>query len=96
MKNMKLQKLTKASPTILSCLAAAAAEELTKTDYCAGLKKVSTVGLAMIAGALTYKYVVIPAATKIKTWHENHKVKNQPDDVIDGAFEEVENEKTTE
>ena len=52
-----------------------AAEELTKTDYCAGLKKVSTVGLAMIAGALTY---------------------NQPDDVIDGAFEEVENEKTTE
>ena len=50
----------------------------------------------MIAGALTYKYVVIPAATKIKTWHENRKVKNQPDDVIDGAFEEVENEKTTE
>ncbi len=73
-----------------------AAEELTKTDYCAGLKKVSTVGLAMIAGALTYKYVVIPAATKIKTWHENRKVKNQPDDAIDGAFEEVENEKTTE
>lgn len=73
-----------------------AAEEFTKTDYCAGLKKVSTVGLAMIAGALTYKYVVTPAVSKIKTWHENRKVKNQQGDVIDGSFEEVENEEESE
>lgn len=73
-----------------------AAEELTKTDYCVGLKKVSTVGLAMLAGALTYKYVVIPAAAKIKTWHENRKVKDQPSDVVDGAFREVENDEEAE
>lgn len=71
-------------------------EEIVKAASNGGMKKATTIGLAMIAGALTYKYVVIPAATKIKTWHENRKVKNQPDDVIDGAFEEVENEKTTE
>ena len=73
-----------------------AVEELTKTDYCVGLKKVSTFGLAMLAGALTYKYVVIPAAVKIKTWHENRKVKNQHGDVVDGTFTEVENEKESE
>lgn len=72
------------------------AEELTKTNHYVGLKGVSTIGLAMIAGALTYKYVVTPAVSKIKTWHENRKVKNQQGDVIDGSFEEVENEEESE
>ena len=71
-----------------------AAEELTKTDYCAGLKKVSTVGLAMIAGALTYKFVVVPAAAKFKNWRENRKtvVNQQQDDAIDGEVREVDEE----
>lgn len=72
------------------------AEELTKTNHYEGLKNVSTIGLAMIAGALTYKYVVTPAVSKIKTWNENRKVKNQQGDVIDGSFEEVKNEEESE
>ena len=71
-----------------------AAEELTNTDYCAGLKKVSTVGLAMIAGALTYKFVVVPAAAKFKNWRENRKtVVTQPkDDIVDGEFMDLDEE----
>ena len=74
-----------------------AAEELTKTDYCAGLKKVSTVGLAMIAGALTYKFVVVPATAKFKNWRENRKtVVTQPkSDIVDGEFTDID-EKTEE
>ena len=71
-----------------------AAEELTKTDYCAGLKKVSTVGLAMIAGALTYKFVVVPATAKFKNWRENRKtVVTQPKgDIVDGEFTDIDEE----
>ena len=38
-----------------------------------GMKKATTIGLAMIAGALTYKFVVVPATAKFKNWRENRK-----------------------
>ena len=37
-------------------------EEIVKATSNGGMKKATTIGLAMIAGALTYKFVVVPAA----------------------------------
>lgn len=62
-------------------------EEIVKAASNGGMKKATTIGLAMIAGALTYKFVVVPAA-KFKNWRENRKtVVTQPkDDTVDGEF----------
>ena len=48
----------------------------------------------MIAGALTYKFVVVPAATKFKNWRENRKtVVTQPNsDIVDGEFTDIDEE----
>ena len=50
--------------------------------------------MAMIAGALTYKFVVVPAAAKFKNWRENRKaVVTQPkDDIVDGEFMDLDEE----
>lgn len=63
-------------------------EEIVKATSNGGFKKATTIGLAMIAGALTYKFVVVPTAAKIKNWRENRKTVNQQADVVDGKFEE--------
>lgn len=71
----------------------ATTEEIVKATSNGGMKAATTIGLAMIAGALTYKFVVIPAATKLKNWRENRKtVPNQQGEPIDGKFEEVDDE----
>ena len=69
-------------------------EEIVKAASNGGMKKATTIGLAMIAGALTYKFVVVPAAAKFKNWRENRKtvVNQQQDDAIDGEFIEVDEE----
>lgn len=69
-------------------------EEIVKAASNGGMKKATTIGLAMIAGALTYKFVVVPAAAKFKNWRENRKtvVNQQQDDIIDGEFREVDGE----
>lgn len=69
-------------------------EEIVKAASNGGMKKATTIGLAMIAGALTYKFVVVPAAAKFKNWRENRKtvVNQQQDDTIDGEFMEVDEE----
>ena len=71
-----------------------ATEEIVKATSNGGMKKATTIGLAMIAGALTYKFVVVPAAAKFKNWRENRKtvVNQQQDDTIDGEFREVDGE----
>lgn len=71
-----------------------ATEEIVKATSNSGMKKATTIGLAMIAGALTYKFVVVPAAAKFKNWRENRKtvVNQQQDDAIDGEFREVDEE----
>lgn len=63
-------------------------EEIVKAASNGGMKKATTIGLAMIAGALTYKFVVVPVAAKFKNWRENRKtVVTQPrGDTIDGGF----------
>ena len=43
-------------------------EEIVKAASNGGMKKATTIGLAMIAGALTYKFVVVPATAKFKNW----------------------------
>lgn len=63
-------------------------EEIVKTTSNSKLK-VATIGLAMIAGGLTYKFVVSPAVVKFKSWRENRKAAKQEDNVIDGKFKEV-------
>lgn len=60
-----------------------ATEEIVKATSNGGMKTATTIGLAMIAGALTYKFVVVPAATKFKTWRENRKTVIKEADVID-------------
>ena len=69
-------------------------EEIVKAASNGGMKKATTIGLAMIAGALTYKFVVVPAAAKFKNWRENRKtvVNQQQDDAIDREFREVDEE----
>ena len=71
-----------------------ATEEIVKAASNGGMKKTTTIGLAMIAGALTYKFVVVPAAAKFKNWRENRKtvVNQQQDDTIDGEFGEDDEE----
>lgn len=71
-----------------------ATEEIVKATSNGGMKKATTIGLAMIAGALTYKFVVVPAAAKFKNWRGNRKtvVNQQQDDAIDGEFREVDEE----
>ena len=63
-------------------------EEIVKAASNGGMKKATTIGLAMIAGALTYKFVVVPAAAKYNTSRETRKtVVTQPkDDTVDGEF----------
>ena len=54
-------------------------KEIVKAASNGGMKKATTIGLAMIAGALTYKFVVVPATAKFKNWPENRKtVVTQP------------------
>lgn len=74
-----------------------ATEEIVKATSNGGFKKATTIGFAMIAGALTYKFVVVPTAAKIKNWRENRKTVDQQAEVIDGEFEEcVDNEEDSE
>lgn len=50
-------------------------EEIVNTVSHSGMKTATTIGLAMIAGALTYKFVVVPATAKFKNWCKNRKTK---------------------
>ena len=66
-------------------------EEIVKAASNGGMKIATTIGLAMIAGALTYKFVVVPATAKFKNWRENRKtVVTQPKgDIVDGEFTDI-------
>ena len=73
----------------------ATTEEIVKTASNGGMKKATTIGLlTMIAGALAYKFVVVPAAEKFKNWRENRKtIVNQPQsDTIDGEVVDLDEE----
>ena len=71
-----------------------ATEEIVKATSNGGMKKATTIGLAMIAGALTYKFVVVPATAKFKNWRENRKtVVTQPNsDIVDEEFMDIDEE----
>lgn len=59
-------------------------EEIVKAASKGGFSKVTTIGVAMIAGGLAYKFVVAPAVSKLKEM----KVRK--------GFRVVENETTVE
>lgn len=69
-------------------------EEIVKAASNGGMKKATTIGLAMIAGALTYKFVVVPAAAKFRSWRVRRKaVVTQPNgDIVDGEFTGIDEE----
>lgn len=49
--------------------------------------------IAMIGGALAYKFIVVPAVDKFRAWNESRKIKAQEHvTVIDATFEETEDE----
>lgn len=48
-------------------------EEIAKTNSGNGFGKVATIGLAMIAGGLAYKFVVVPAAARFKEWRRSRQ-----------------------
>lgn len=48
-------------------------EEIVKTSSGNGFGKVATIGLAMIAGGLAYKFVVEPAAARFKAWRKTRQ-----------------------
>ena len=66
-------------------------EEIVKAASNGGMKKATTIGLAMIAGALTYKFVVVPATAQFKNWRENRKavINQSKDDIVDGEFTDL-------
>lgn len=50
-------------------------EEIVKTASKGGFSKVATIGVAMIAGGLAYKFVVAPVVGKLKEmrlWYMEH------------------------
>jgi len=69
-------------------------EEIVKAASNGGMKKATTIGLAMIAGALTYKFIAVPAAAKFKSWRENRKavVSQSKDDIVDGEVVDLDEE----
>lgn len=69
-------------------------EEIVKAASNGGMKKATTIGLAMIAGALTYKFVVVPAAAKFRSWRgDRGTVVSQPhSDIVDGEFVDIDEE----
>ena len=69
-------------------------EEIVKAASDGGMKLATTIGLALIAGAVTYKFVVVPATAKFKNWRENRKtVVTQPKgDIVDGEFTDIDEE----
>lgn len=70
------------------------AEDVVKATSNANFKGVAIAGVSMVAGALAYKFVIKPVASKIKDKREKKKKdKEDPENgVIDVEFEEVEND----
>ena len=69
-------------------------EEIVKAASNGGMKKAATIGLAMIAGALTYKFVVVPATAKFKNWRGSRRavVPRPKGDIVDGGFTDIDEE----
>lgn len=72
-----------------------ATEEIVTASAGNCLGKVATVGLAMIAGGLAYKFIVRPAAARFKDWRKTRQtvyVENEEtgDEVIIEDFESEE------
>lgn len=64
-------------------------EEIVKTSSGNGFGKVATIGLAMIAGGLAYKFVVAPAAARFKEWRKTRQAIPVNYDNEDGFEEDI-------
>ena len=69
-------------------------EEIVKAASNGGMKKATAIGLAMIAGALTYLFVVVPATALFRDWRGDRRtVVSQPKgDIVDGEFTDIDEE----
>lgn len=59
-----------------------ATEEIVKATSRSGLKTVTAIGLAMIAGGLACKFIVEPAIARFKNWRAN-RVYGYSEEIID-------------
>lgn len=57
-------------------------EEIVKTASKGGFSKVATIGVAMIAGGLAYKFVVAPVVGKLKEMKARKGFRVVDDDVV--------------
>lgn len=66
--------------------------EIVKAGSGNGFGRVATIGLAMIAGGLAYKFVVAPAAARFKEWRKTRQaIPVDYDDDFDDDEDIVEN-----
>lgn len=60
-----------------------ATEEIVKVASKGGFSKVATIGVAMIAGGLAYKFVVAPAVGKLKTMKAHKGFRTVDEEVVE-------------
>lgn len=74
-------------------------EEIVRATSNGGFKKVTTIGLAMLAGGLACKFIVEPAVAKFKNRYEDRKavIQHMPCDFDYGEdYDDVENNADSE
>ena len=67
-------------------------EEIVKTASKGGFSKVATIGVAMIAGGLAYKFVVAPVVGKLKEMNARKGFRVVDDDVVVETVDENDSE----
>ena len=67
-------------------------EEIVKTASKGGFSKVATIGVAMIAGGLAYKFVVAPVVGKLKEMKARKGFRVVDDDVVVETVDENDSE----
>lgn len=67
-------------------------EEIVKTASKGGFSKVATIGVAMIAGGLAYKFVVAPVVGKLKEMKARKGFRVIDDDVVVETVDENDSE----
>ena len=67
-------------------------EEIVKTASKGGFSKVATIGVAMIAGGVAYKFVVAPVVGKLKEMKARKGFRVVDDDVVVETVDENDSE----
>lgn len=73
-----------------------ATEEIVKKSSGKGFKIAAGVGLVIVIGGLAVKYVIIPAANKIKAKKQQSFIPVDTEEVVDSAEQEIDEEDSEE